>query len=49
MSLEDVGGILRGLTSQVSLVRLAPEDEARVRQLVKELQAILSAASRKTA
>jgi hypothetical protein len=47
MSLSDVGGILRGLSSQVSVVRLTAEEEARVRELVKELQQILDAALKK--
>lgn len=49
MSLADVGGILRGLTSQVSLVTLRPEEEARVRELVEELQQILNGAANRTA
>jgi hypothetical protein len=49
MSLGDVGGILRGLMSQVSFVRLTAQEEARVRELVKELQQILDSASKKTA
>ena len=47
MSLNDLGGILRGLMSQVSVVRLTAQEEARVRELAKELQQILDAASRK--
>jgi hypothetical protein len=46
MSLGDVGGILRGLMSQISLVELTPDEEKRVRELVKELQDILNGAAR---
>ena len=49
MSLDDLGGVLRGLTSQVSFVRLTPEDETRVRELVKELQRIIDGAAKKAA
>ena len=48
MSLNDVGGILRGLTSQVSLVKLDPAEEQRVRELVNELQAIYDRAVEKS-
>ena len=48
MSLDDVGGILRGLTSQVSVVRLTFSEEERVRELVRELQQILNEAMKLT-
>ena len=47
MSLDDLGGILRGLMSQVSLVRLDPADEQRVRELVGELKSIYDRAIKK--
>ena len=47
MSLDDVGGILRGLMSQVSVVSLDPSEEKRVRELVNELQAIYNRAVKK--
>ena len=49
MSLDDLGGILRGLSSQASFVRLAPSQEARVRELVRELQQILANEMQRTA
>ena len=48
MSLDDVGGILRDLTSQVSVVRLTFSEEERVRELVRELQQILNGAAKLT-
>jgi hypothetical protein len=49
MPLGDIGGILRGLSSQVSVVRLTPQEEERVKDLVREIKEILDAAAKKTA
>jgi hypothetical protein len=49
MSLDDIGGVLRGLSSQVSVVHLTPEAEQRIRELVRELQEILGDSAKRTA
>ena len=49
MSLDDIGGMLRGLSSQVSLVTLTPQQEQRVRALVTELRHILDQSIKRTA
>lgn len=41
MAIDELSGILRELSSKISLVQLTFEDERRVRELVKELQSIL--------
>jgi hypothetical protein len=47
MPFADVGGILRSLMSQVSLIELTPEEVARVRELVNELKAIYDRKAKK--
>jgi hypothetical protein len=41
MSLDDLSGTLKDLAIKVYLVQIPPSEEQRVRELVKELKAIL--------
>jgi hypothetical protein len=47
MPFADVGGILRSLMSQVSLIELTREEVARVHELVNELKAIYDRKAKK--
>jgi hypothetical protein len=44
MALDDLGGVLKELSIKVSFVPLAPEKEARARELVRELSTLFTEA-----
>jgi len=44
MALDDLGGVLKELSIKVSLVPLPPENEAKARELVRELSALFTEA-----
>jgi hypothetical protein len=48
MSVNDIAGILRKVSSGLSVVRFTPQEEDRIRQLVKEIDEIYSGASNRS-